>query len=221
MKEIKGLNPEDYRSWIDSEIELDDDLKCIFENFVIGTPACGLSKKARTLFDYYEYRSLSEYSELKNKFLHDIEDLCFSDTFEKLKDAMLCHDFIGFKTIPSDFAEVVFIYIGDFHNNSNKLKSKFSAEEYEGLNRFEIAQIKRDALSVDKLFAHIRNSLAHGSFAVIDKKERYIFFQDESPNGISARMVLKVSTLKQWIKILDDRDNELKLAHLSEEKEAS
>lgn len=57
---------------------------------------------------------------------------------------------------------------------------------------------------LNSLFYHIRNSIAHGRFDIIKKETGNIFImEDVNKENISARMVLKESTLLNWIKIIE------------------
>lgn len=57
---------------------------------------------------------------------------------------------------------------------------------------------------LNSLFYHIRNSFAHGRFDIIKTKTDNIFvMEDVNKKYISARMVLKESTLLNWIDIIE------------------
>ncbi len=60
------------------------------------------------------------------------------------------------------------------------------------------------------IFSHIRNSFAHGRFNIVDfNGEQFYIFEDvaEQKNPhitkISARMILRTSTLLKWIQIIE------------------
>ena len=64
-------------------------------------------------------------------------------------------------------------------------------------------------------FYHIRNSLAHGRFAIIKyKKDIIYFFEDVQANKknntckVSARIVMKQQTLLKWIEIIEKGEKE-------------
>lgn len=59
----------------------------------------------------------------------------------------------------------------------------------------------------NSIFRHIRNSLAHGRFILyeVDNTE-YLFFEDVNQEKITARMVMKIETLLQWISIITDEE---------------
>ncbi len=59
---------------------------------------------------------------------------------------------------------------------------------------------------VEALCYHIRNCFAHGRFNIIDdNKNQKFIFEDKSFRGkkVSARMILKKSTLLKWIEIIE------------------
>lgn len=59
----------------------------------------------------------------------------------------------------------------------------------------------------NSIFRHIRNSLAHGRFILyeVDNTE-YLFFEDVNHEKVTARMVVKIETLLQWISIITDEE---------------
>ena len=62
--------------------------------------------------------------------------------------------------------------------------------------------IKDKYLQVDALFRHLRNAIAHGAFQIkeVDSGKRICVFQDASNSGdLSARLVIKEKTLREWI----------------------
>ena len=72
--------------------------------------------------------------------------------------------------------------------------------------------IRVDDNELMSIFRHLRNSFAHGRFNVIDSNgEQYFLFEDRSTRidkkkntyPISARMILRESTLLKWIEIIE------------------
>ena len=71
----------------------------------------------------------------------------------------------------------------------------------------EIVIILNSNQSMFDLFRNIRNAFAHGSFLVrkhCTDKEFYYFLESRNPENehINARLVLKASTLFNWIKVV-------------------
>lgn len=76
---------------------------------------------------------------------------------------------------------------------------------YSKCNRF-ICKVapKVDKTQLSSLMRHLRNSIAHGHFSIIQGGTYYrLFFEDKNRDGkITFRMVINHSTLKEWKKIL-------------------
>jgi len=75
--------------------------------------------------------------------------------------------------------------------------------------RIAIYNIKKNQFI--SIFFHIRNSLAHGRFSIVNKNREYIFvFEDVVKNNtdlskqkVSARMILKKNTLLKWMELIE------------------
>ena len=80
------------------------------------------------------------------------------------------------------------------------LSKKFPLKKYEE----KICVYKKDNQLVS-VFSHIRNSLAHGRFNIIDFNSETFFILEDSgtKNRVSARMILKKSTLLKWIEAIE------------------
>lgn len=86
------------------------------------------------------------------------------------------------------------------------LSKNFPPKKYEE----KICVYKKDNQLVS-VFSHIRNSLAHGRFNIIDSNNETFFiledFKSEVDRGkgyrVSARMILKKSTLLKWIEAIE------------------
>lgn len=89
-----------------------------------------------------------------------------------------------------------------------KTKLSETLEQYKQANSFsqsEVIIIVNPDQEVRGIFRSIRNAIAHGSFMLRKKgDDYYYFFENRDPNTdeIKARIVLKSSTLKSWIKIV-------------------
>lgn len=80
------------------------------------------------------------------------------------------------------------------------LSKNFPPKKYEE----KICVYKKDNQLVS-VFSHIRNSLAHGRFNIIDFNSETFFILEDSgtKNRVSARMILKKSTLLKWIEAIE------------------
>ena len=57
-----------------------------------------------------------------------------------------------------------------------------------------------------RLFRHIRNCLAHGTFAILPRNEQGkvpVVMEDKDRTSYTARMVFSVETLLSWAKIIE------------------
>ena len=212
-----GLDASIYSKWIKSEdIRFTEDLKELFEFYVLGTPAFNLSSRGRCLYTYYGYKEINEYDTLLKALTAGISYCEYSDTYENLKNLLLSSNcWLGFSDFPITTEEAIAIYCGEYTKNYffiNYFKPTASPVNPKGITnnqRKEATDSLRHIVYVERIMYHIRNSLAHGLFCLVEKDdEHYYIFQDTNKNQlISARMILKISTLKRWIKILtDNRD---------------
>lgn len=205
-----GLDATSYRGWISSDIAIDEFTNLLFSEFVIGTPAFGLSQKGRDLYNYYEFRSTADYDKLKFDLIGSIPFSSF-DTYEKLKDGILIDIDMNFANQPPTIlSEKIYIYAGSVSDNKFYKRYFSTTVSTKGKNketRQSEAITRKNTIEVEKLFYHLRNGLAHGCFSVCKQDEEvYYVIQDESNDGIiSARMVLKANTLQSWIDYLKAR----------------
>ncbi len=82
--------------------------------------------------------------------------------------------------------------------SDSNLKKRF----WENHNERVCLYVQKNQLN--SLFYHIRNSLAHGRFDIIKRNTDNIFvMEDVNKKCISARMVIKESTLLNWIEIIE------------------
>lgn len=204
----KGLDSSQYGIWINThDISIDTYTHLLYEQFVLGTPAYDLSKKGRDLLSFYHCDDIRDYEILYKDLSLDSLDCSFSETCEDLKREILQHSWLGFKDLPSDVAEAVYIYVGDY-KDSTLYKAGFSHlpkidNKLPNEQRAAEKQRRKKVACIDKMFAHLRNSMAHGRFNILDAEEdRYYIFQDEYHGLVSARMILRQRTLDQWIQVL-------------------
>lgn len=211
---VKGLKAENHSRWISNGISIDDGLRIIIEQFLVGTPSCDLSRIGRDLFSYYQYKHVDDYVALWNVLVGNISDVVLYPNYQELGEGLTNHKWLGFVDLPERISEAVHLYICEY--KSDKLyrshfidlpavKNKGATNE----ERQKAAEPKRNILYVNQLFFHLRNSLAHGCFSILKQdNQQYYVFQDENQNHImSARMVLSNFTLTRWITLLRDREN--------------
>jgi hypothetical protein len=211
----EAMKAEQYSNWINKDITIDDELRSYYEMFLVGTPAWGLSRKGRDLYDYYQYRTVDEYAVLFAQLVERISDIGFYESYPDLGEALLKHKWLGFIEQPTDVTEAIHIYIGKYQDDE-LYKNHFMdlpAVENKGPNdeRHEATEKKRKIAYTNQIFRHLRNSLAHGQVAVLTcEKGKFYIFQDENgKHNISARIIIQRSTLEKWITILHDRKDKI------------
>ena len=200
-----GLESDNYCGWIDKGITIDNKLNYIISNFVIGTPAFDCSSKGRDLYSFYGIKTGAEFQRFSSELLGAHEVITCED-YNSLKQAVMSDPKKNFSdNLPQTVKEWFCFFTGkptdgklykaiNKQQNGNQALPTWTADD------------KKAVVKVEMLFRHIRNSFAHGRFTYIEKnKERYYILQDENNNCISARMIVKQSTLKKWIEILDEK----------------
>jgi len=204
-----GLDATMYRGWIDESISLSPQLQRLFSEYVIGTPAYGLSYKGRDLYSYYGYQSVEDYELLYNELLNEIDFQAF-EKYEELKKSILSDDLLSFtNSLPIINQERIFIVSGTV-SDSKFFKKYFKVEETKGMKKEHIqaeAMLRKKTVAIDKMFYHIRNGLAHGRYSCIDGRGGYIVLQDENNNMISARAIVSLDRMIGWIDILNNKLN--------------
>lgn len=206
-----GMLAKNYSAWIDLDITLDPTTKLLVENYVIGSPAFGLSQKGRDLYTYYHFQNQKEYLQLWEDMCKDLPDCYCADNYGDLKNKLTDHEWLSFNQMPTDVTEAIYIYVGT-HTDDKLFKEHFSAltVKSNGKNNNMRQQAANDCKRiayVDKLLSHIRNSFAHGQYSILENEsDAYYILQDVSKNGcISARMVLTATRLKSWIDLFEQK----------------
>ncbi len=206
MAKAQGLDATNYRAWISQDIMIDETLRKLFELFVLGTPSFGLSKKGRDLYTYYLFNKTEEYETLVANMTYGITEVCFAETYEELKNVMLTHQWIGFQELPQGLSEAIYVYVGNLSGNdfireyfpeTGDQKGKTNEQKKQDANK------RKKILYAERIFYHLRNAFAHGSYSIQNSAGgEYLILQDERRGYISARLVLKCSTLIRWHQIL-------------------
>ena len=152
------------------------DFQRIFFFFTIFTPCTDLSYRGKSLetYGWKDKKVLKDFL-IKQKSIEIQSSNTYEELEAKLQESDLKNGF------PEDsISEKIYIRVDD-----NELMS---------------------------IFRHLRNSFAHGRFNVIDSNgEQYFLFEDRSTRNdkkkntypISARMILRESTLLKWIEIIE------------------
>lgn len=167
-------------SWIDDkhvDYFSDEDFRKIYNFFVINTPCEDLSSRAITLQEYgwkTPWRKPFYLNKQLKTASSNYKLIYSASTYNAVADALEKSD------LKSDFPEKANIErICIYDSKSNQFMS---------------------------VFAHIRNAFAHGRFKVVpvnDLSDSVFIFEDIAKNNkISARMILRKSTLLKWISII-------------------
>lgn len=152
------------------------DFQKIFFFFTIFTPCTDLSCRGKSLKSYrWDDKKVLKDFLIKQKSIEIQSGNTYEELEAKLQESDLKNGF------PEDtISEKIYIRVDD-----NELMS---------------------------IFRHLRNSFAHGRFNVIDSNgEQYFLFEDRSTRidkkkntyPVSARMILRKSTLLKWITIIE------------------
>ena len=204
-----GLEATAYRGWISTNIEIDEFTRQLFSEFVIGTPSFDLSRKGRDLYTYYEFKTIADYIKLKNDLVGSIPFYPF-ETYEGLKNGIIADQDIGLRDkFTANLVEKIYIYTGSvsdskFYQRYFKLHVSTKGKTMKTIQTEALD--RKNIVEIEKLFYHLRNGLAHGCFSVFEQNgDTYYVIQDESSNSISARIVLKQTTLQIWMDYLRTR----------------
>lgn len=92
-----------------------------------------------------------------------------------------------------------------------------------GLSKERICAYVGGESQIPSVFRHLRNSFCHGRFAVYHMNGEEIFaFEDVKPGNaklkLSARMVLRKSTLLRWIEIIENGEQAYKKPEKKKQK---
>lgn len=177
---IASTNP----SWIKKAISEDKDFKKILTFYLINTPSVFSSCKSIPLEDYGWEQSVFSNDKFID-FLLDAVNLDHSSYMSvnhlgKMKMACEKQFLMDEFYKKRDLERIVVFTSKDNKNNNTPVKS---------------------------LFYHLRNSFAHGRFEIYKNGNKTTFvMEDETPatggHKVSARMILKKSTLIKWMEIL-------------------
>ena len=169
--------------WIKNSIDeklKDENFRKILNFFVIFVPCKEVSKRAKTLDGVYKWENTYPLKKAMRVAPAKESIFTFGEKWEEMKDVLRETKFD--KNFPSDI-----------ENERGGLYKKSKQNQLECI------------------FYHIRNCFAHGRFDIIENANDWIFvFEDCSTNNrVSARMILKKSTLLKWIEIIEGGEKSL------------
>ena len=191
-KETAPLNPGWIKSVISNEYN-DAELQRIVLFYVIHTPCEGISYSSKSMKSYGWKKDVWKKGALKRK-LFNIANLETQTNF--------------FSVTKTDDTKYMFKkanMLSNFH--TNRSEEKIAIYQPKGYNNFT------------GILYHIRNSLAHGRFTIYpvvkpdNLDEIYFVMEDGVKKGdtfyVRARIILKRSTLLEWIDIIEDKAKEI------------
>lgn len=207
-----GMSASGNDGWINKKcFSIDGFIRDLFEAFVVGTPAYGLSAKGRDLFVQFDMTTPYEFKKMWDGLRAGIIE-CFTGTTRKeVKDQIKGSAVLNFNHAPTVLSEAMAIFIGNKYQDDELYKAYFTSAtacSTKGKSKQEIQKDSEEKWSVayvDKLFRHIRNSLAHGRFLVLNNEEgqEFIIFEDVFQNEITARILITRSRVEKWMKLFE------------------
>lgn len=218
--------------WIDrSDYRIDSFTVEMFENFVLGTPSVDISEKGRDLYTVYSLIEPSSYKLLWKKLTDGISECLIGKSAKEVKELINKSTILNYSTIPAKLTEAICIQVPEAYQADELYRKHFltlpaiSSKGKNNIDRHKDAEERRTVSYVNRLFRHIRNSLAHGRFAIADSEgDEYYILQDVSNQGeVSARMIIRQSRLKEWMSLLKQNNllAEIETAELLYENEES
>ena len=103
--------------------------------------------------------------------------------------------------------ECDFVYFAHTLSDMDNGVKKLGLDEYFYNKKEEVILVfDNQPNQIESIFCHIRNSLAHGRFQIYKRNDIVLYvFEDCKKNGLlTARMILKESTLLKWIEIIQN-----------------
>lgn len=174
--ESQYVHAENPAKWISECIDdklKDEGFRKILAFFVIYTPCKELSARARTL-EFYKWENTYPLKRLMRLAPLKESIFSFAEKWEEMK--------------------VVLAEKNLLHRFPSELQTE----------RCALYQ-KSKQNQLECIFFHVRNCFAHGRFNISEEKEDWIFIFEDfgTKNRVSARMILKKSTLLKWIEAIE------------------
>lgn len=163
--------------WIKNSIDenlKDEGFRKILDFFVIFTPCKELSERAKSLEDVHGWNNTYTLKKAMRIAPQKESIFAFGEKWEEMKDVLIETQLVSNFPLDNENER------GCFYKKSNQ-------------NQLEC------------IFYHIRNCFAHGRFDIIKKKDDWIICMEDfgQKHRLSARMILKKSTLLKWIEIIE------------------
>lgn len=199
--------------WVSkNDFVISDEVKCLFEWFVLGTPAIGVSKRSEGFIKYISITTTLDAESLFS-YLTDNEkiEITVFDASSDLESAVKAKEMVR-----SEFwEEGEFVYFvrteNEEANKQIKELEEYRSAEQSALMHEQTSIIKRRFFNIDALFRHMRNALAHGCFVEFDRQGSvsYFMFDINQYGKLSATISISFSRLRSWHNQIE------RLSHLS------
>lgn len=208
----EGMSASEHSRWLDKEqFKVEGFLATLFENFVVRSPAFGLSAKGRDLYMEYSMIGPKDFKALWDELCKGLSDseCLIGKTRKEVKEHITRSTLLNFDETPASLSEAFCIGVVKTLKEDELYRKYFSALSIESSKGKSQVDIHRDSeerwsiVYVNKLFRHLRNGLAHARYIIVscDNIEYYII-EDETGDEITARMILSRERLNTWISLL-------------------
>lgn len=196
----------DHIEWLDNVETLDTDLgKTVIREFLLCSPALEVSARSEGWISRFGINDSDDAEILFNELTRGVRVVksagCRYATSTSEVERLLCAEGL----MGGEFWNTASFIVYTVPNDAKTQVNKAVAAATDGntlLKDKKKALVKDKYLQVDALFRHLRNAIAHGAFQIKEMHpgRRICVFQDASNSGdLSARLVIKEKTLREWI----------------------
>ena len=208
MAKLKALTADNRTDWANAHFESNQRKLFMYDRFLLQCPIPGTSNAGKPT----PALSLHDDSRAKQEFDKSVAGIKVEYLYSNFELRQVAKWLIDNKyadnRVPRKSDEFICMSI----TPASMLKKCYGL--FPDKNSNEIAAADRNAykqlLTLDALYRHIRNSLAHGLYKEVlrrapnGKKKPYLFLQDNnSSHQITARMFLSYERLESWGNTLD------------------
>ena len=198
---INEAPPIDVSKWARvGETKLSDNAMHLFEWFVLGTPAIGLSKRSAGFI-----RGAHIHTTLDAEALFNV--LNDQPSFIRIFDssAALRTEVAKLEQQKTDFwvdGEQVFMVKGDSNSATDEIKKlpEYERAKSSPLKQEQTKIVVQRFLNIDTLFRHMRNALAHGCYFEFEMSDQpaFFLFDINQYKELSAVFSITFSRLQLW-----------------------
>ena len=192
----------DEGEWLSSKVHplQNEDMQMLFEEFLIGSPAIGTSLLSQDFIDGQHVNTTAVAIALRDKLVGDIPYKSF------VSSSGLCEHVATL--VASDASiwkqgEFAYFCLSFSKKAEEKIKGlrDYSQADVAGVGDEAAEIVLQRFKEVDALYRHLRNSLAHGGFKVVETETGAgLFTHDFNTSGnLSAVMFLKIERLRKWV----------------------